>query len=95
MENFIYHAPTKVIFGKDAIQSLGKEVSNLEDQKAMIVYGSNRVEKNGILDLVEKELDTWGVEHIRFSGVKANPTVSHAKEGIKIAKELRKAGKFN
>ncbi|MCR4874412.1 MAG: iron-containing alcohol dehydrogenase [Clostridia bacterium] len=88
MENFIYYAPTKVIFGKDAILSLGKEVSKLEDQKAMIVYGSDRVEKNGILETVESELDTWGVEHIRFAGVKANPTVAHAKEGIKIAKEF-------
>ena len=88
MENFIFCAPTKVIFGKGAIDSLGKEAERLEDQKAVIVYGSNRVEKNGILQKVEKELDTWGIEHIRFAGVKANPTVAHAKEGIQVAKDF-------
>ena len=87
MENFVYCAPTKVIFGKGAIEKLGKEANALEDQRAIIVYGSNRVEKNGILQKVEEELDTWGIEHIRFSGVKANPTVTHAREGIKLAKE--------
>ena len=88
MENFIYHAPTKVIFGRDSILSLGQEVSNLEDQRAMIVYGSDRVEKNGILETVESELDTWGIEHMRFAGVKANPTVGHAKDGIQKAKDF-------
>ena len=87
MENFTYYAPTRVIFGKGAIENLGKEAEKLEDQKAIIVYGSDRVEKNGILQKVEEQLDTWGIEHIRFSGVKANPTVAHAKEGIKLAKE--------
>ncbi|MBE5763885.1 MAG: iron-containing alcohol dehydrogenase [Clostridiales bacterium] len=87
MENFTYYAPTRVIFGKGAIENLGKEAEKLEDQKAIIVYGSNRVEKNGILQKVEEQLDTWGIEHIRFAGVKANPTVLHAKEGIKLAKE--------
>ncbi len=88
MENFVYCAPTKVIFGKGAIESLGKEAIALEDQKAIIVYGSDRIEKNGILKIVEDELDTWGVEHTRFPGVKANPTLSHAREGVKLAKEF-------
>ena len=87
MENFTYYAPTRVIFGKGVIDSLGKEAEKLEDQKAIIVYGSNRVEKNGILQKVEEQLDTWGIEHIRFPGVKANPTVNHAREGIKLAKD--------
>ena len=87
MENFTYLAPTKVLFGKGVISKLGKEAEALEDQKAIIVYGSDRIEKNGILQEVEAQLDSFGIEHIRFSGVKANPTVSHAKEGIKLAKE--------
>lgn len=88
MENFTYCAPTKVIFGKGAIESLGKEAAVLEDQKAVIVYGSDRIEKNGILKKVEDELDTWGIEHIRFSGVKANPSLDHARKGIEVAKEF-------
>ena len=88
MENFIYCAPTKVVFGKGAIDKIGKEANALEDQKAMIIYGSDRIEKNGILQKVESELDNWGIEHIRFSGVKANPTVAHVREGIKIAKDF-------
>ena len=88
MENFIYHAPTKVIFGKDSIKSLAKEVEALEDQRALLVYGSSRIENNGILSTIEEELDALGIEHQRFPGVKANPTLSHAKEGIRIAKDF-------
>jgi len=88
MENFVYYAPTKVLFGKGSISKLGKEAHALEDQKAVIVYGSDRIEKNGILKDVEDQLDSFGIEHVRFPGVKANPTVAHTREGINLAKEF-------
>ena len=55
----------------------------------MIIYGSSRIENNGILSNVFKQLKSIGADFICSPGVKANPTLRHAKESIIIAKEYK------
>ena len=89
MENFVYQAPTKVVFGKDTIEKLSDEVKALGSKKVMVVYGSSRIEQNGLLSIVMKKLKKADADFICFPGVKANPTLSHAKEGVIIAKKYK------
>lgn len=89
MENFVYCAPTKIIFGKDTILKLPDEIKALASKKVMIVYGSSRIENNGLLGSVLKGIKQAGADYICFPGVKANPTLEHAKEGVKIAKDYK------
>lgn len=88
MENFISTISTKVIFGKGAISHLGEEFSLLETKKILIVYGSNRIEKNGILDDVVNTCIEQNIQYELFSNIKANPTLRRAKEGVEIAKKF-------
>ena len=76
MQNFTYHAPTEVIFGKDTAGLAGEEARKAGASKVFIVYGSERVRKSGLLNTVEESL------------VKANPTLAHAEEGVKRAAEF-------
>jgi alcohol dehydrogenase YqhD (iron-dependent ADH family) len=85
MQNFTYHAPTKVIFGKDTVDKVGEEVKRCGTGRALIVYGSERIRESGLLSKIEKSLDGAGIAHQAFGGVKANPTLSHAEEGVRKA----------
>ncbi len=88
MQNFVYHTPTRVIFGKDAALSAGEEAKRTGASRVLIVYGSERVKKNGLLQKVEKSLEEKGIAFKEFGGVKPNPLLSHAEEGVKQALEF-------
>ena len=85
MHNFTYHAPTKVIFGKGSVDEVGNEVKKCGTGRALIVYGSDRICTSGLLGRIEKALDSSGITHEAFGGVKANPTLAHAEEGVRRA----------
>ncbi len=88
MQNFTYHTPTEVIFGKDTISQVGEEAAKVGATRVFIVYGSERVRESGLIDTIEKSLDGKGISHKAFGGVKANPTLAHAEEGIKLASDF-------
>ncbi len=87
MQNFTYHTPTKVIFGKGTADKTGEEAKSAGASRALLVYGSDRVRKSGLLGQVEASLDAAGIAYDSFGGVKANPLLSHAEEGVKKAME--------
>ena len=55
MNNFIYHNPTKLVFGKGQIARLGKLIP--ADKKIMITFGGGSVRRNGVYDQVVKALE--------------------------------------
>lgn len=85
MQNFVFHNPTKVIFGKNTIPQVGAEVA-FYGKRVLLVYGENSAHKSGLLATVKNALTESGIDIIEHSGVKPNPTVEHVREGIKIAK---------
>jgi len=88
MKNFVFHNPTKILFGKDTIPSIGSETV-VFGKKALMVYGQGSIRKNGIYDQVTKSLQDAGVTIVEHSGVRSNPVLSHVHHGIALAKEHR------
>ncbi|MDR0390923.1 MAG: iron-containing alcohol dehydrogenase [Planctomycetaceae bacterium] len=88
MQNFTYHNPTKIIFGTDTIAKIG-EITAPIAKKVLYLYGKGSIKKNGIYDKTINSLRTAGIECVEYDGVKANPLLSHTREGIEIA---RRAG---
>jgi alcohol dehydrogenase YqhD (iron-dependent ADH family) len=86
MQNFVFHNPTKIIFGKDTISSIGSE-SAVFGKNALLVYGQNSIKRNGIYDQVVKSLQKAGMQIYEHSGVQSNPVLSHVQQGIDIAKK--------
>ena len=82
MNNFEYYAPTKVVFGRDAAAKAGEEAAKAGAHRVLIVYGSDRVLKNGLLDRVRDSLTAAGITSETFGGVKPNPLLSHARDGV-------------
>ncbi|MDR2390536.1 MAG: iron-containing alcohol dehydrogenase [Planctomycetota bacterium] len=87
MINFVYYAPTKVIFGKDTETQAGAEIKALGYKKALVHYGGASAKKSGVLDRVLKSLDGAGIGHVELGGVKPNPRLSLVREGIQLAKK--------
>jgi len=86
MKNFVFHNPTKIIFGKDTIPSIGSETAAF-GQKALLVYGGGSIKRNNIYGQVTKSLKDAGVTIVEHSGVQSNPVLSHVHQGIAVAKK--------
>lgn len=86
MLNFSYKNPTKLVFGKDTISSIGSDIKAESIDKVLLLYGKGSIFKNGVYDLVTESLKNNNIEFIELSGVKPNPVLSKVKEGIDIVK---------
>lgn len=84
--NFTYHNPTKLYFGKDAVDSLKGELKNYGDN-VLLVYGGGSIKKNGIYDRISAILKECGKNVAEVAGVMPNPTSDKLKEGVKITKD--------
>ena len=86
MLDFTYDIPTKIHFGKNALDFVGEEVKKFSD-KVLITYGGGSIKKNGIYDKVISELKNSGVEIFELSGIEPNPRIDSVRKGVKIIKE--------
>ncbi len=89
MQNFSFYNPTKIEFGKDKEKNIGKYISEYSIKKVLIVYGSQRVKKDGLFDIVANSLKEHNIEFVEFAGVVSNPVLSTIKDAIKVAKEQK------
>lgn len=83
--NFTYVNPTKLYFGKDAMDNLSNALAGY--QKIMLTYGGGSIKKNGLYDKIIKILKDDGKDVYEDGGVMPNPTVEKLYEGCKIAKD--------
>ena len=83
MNNFEYHNPTKILFGKGQIENLSKEVP--KDSKVLLLFGGGSIKKNGVYDQVIKALSEHNV--VEFGGIPANPEYSVLMEALKVIKK--------
>ncbi|MFA6411124.1 MAG: iron-containing alcohol dehydrogenase [Syntrophales bacterium] len=85
MQNFIFENPTKIIFGQGQIKRLGREAARFGG-KVLLVYGQGSIKKNGVYDQVTSSLAESNLSVVEFPGVRSNPVLSHAVQGIETAK---------
>ena len=87
IQNFIYNTPTRVVFGQDTIGQVGKLAKEFGATKVLLHYGSERVQKNGLMEQVRQALDAEGIGHVELGGVVPNPRLSKVYEGIELARK--------
>lgn len=87
MKNFVQYTPTEVIFGRDTHKQAGEAAKKWGAHRVLLVYGGGSVVKNGILQAVEQSLEEAGLTYEELGGVKPNPRLSLAREGVKKALE--------
>ncbi len=86
MENFIYHIPTQIAFGKGQIQRLPEFLAEY-GSKVLLLYGGGSIKKNGIYDEAVRLMKESGITYHELSGVEPNPQIATVEKGIKICRE--------
>jgi len=86
MQNFVFHNPTKIIFGRGTIPSIGPETRTW-GEKCLLVYGSGSIKQNSVYDKVTASLEEAGVGIVEHGGVQSNPLLSHVRDGIDKVKK--------
>ena len=86
--NFTYCNPTKLYFGKNAMEGLEKELPSY-GKNVLLVYGGGSIKKNGIYDKVIAALKKCGKTVTEDAGVMPNPTVEKLHEGVGRARAAK------
>ncbi|MCR4785256.1 MAG: iron-containing alcohol dehydrogenase [Lachnospiraceae bacterium] len=84
MNNYAYHVPTDIRFGKDQILCLAEEIGKY-GKKVLLVYGGGSIKKSGLYDKVYEVLK--GFEIFELPGIEPNPKLTSVKKGADICKE--------
>lgn len=80
--NFIFQNKTKIIFGKNTIETIGNEI---KEKKVLLVYGQNSIKQNGVYNIVTESLKNNNIVFFELNNVKPNPDLNKVNEGIKLA----------
>jgi len=87
MKNFVYLAPTKMIFGKDTEYQVGDIIKEYGFKKILLHYGKESIKKIGLYDKVIDSLNSAGISYVELGGVEPNPKLALVEEGVRICKE--------
>lgn len=86
MNSFVYNIPTKVYFGENQLQHLGKELAKF-GKRVLLTYGGGSIKRIGLYDRVIEELSNAGLEVFELSGIEPNPRIESVREGARMCKE--------
>ncbi len=89
VNNFNFYSPTEVIFGKGAQCSTGKYIKKHGGTKVLVIHGSNRVLKNGLMDEIRASMKEEELAYELLGGVVPNPRLSKVYEGIELGKKMQ------
>ena len=84
MNNFTFHIPTDIRFGKDQIRCLPQELAKY-GKKVLLVYGGGSIRRSGLYDQILALLSDFEVTEL--SGIEPNPKLSSVEQGTALCKE--------
>ena len=88
MFDFTFHNPTKIRFGRGKERNIGLYMREFDAKRTLLIYGSDRIKKDGLFDAVVASLKENGIEFIELGGVVSNPVLSKVYEGIELARKF-------
>ena len=84
MNNFTFHIPTDIRFGKDQIQCLPEKLEKY-GKNVLLVYGGGSIKRSGLYDKIRDLLKDFEVSEL--SGIEPNPKLTSVEKGAAICKE--------
>ncbi|MCI8589664.1 MAG: iron-containing alcohol dehydrogenase [Clostridiales bacterium] len=85
MNDFIFHNPDKVYFGKNQLEHLPEELLKF-GKKVLLVYGGGSIKKNGLYNTITELLKANDLTVFELAGVEPNPRHTTANKGAQICK---------
>lgn len=84
--DFTFENPTRIHFGRTAMQHLPEEL-RLYGSNVLLVYGKNSIKAIGLYDQVIALLKETGKNIFELSGINSNPRYSQVLEGARLVRE--------
>lgn len=84
--DFTYYNPTKIYFGRSALDNLASELANY-GENILLVYGKGAIKKIGLYDKIIDILNSCGKKIVELSGIKSNPSYAQMLEGARLVRE--------
>lgn len=86
MRPFVFHNPTRLIFGKGKLSAL-KEEAPKYGKNVLLVYGGGSIKRSGLYDQVLSLLKEAGASVTELAGVEPNPRLSTVHKGVSLCHE--------
>lgn len=83
MNNFVFHNPVRVLFGKGQIAAIAKEIP--ADARVLLTAGGGSIKENGVHDQVRRALDGRDVRE--FWGIEPNPQYRTLMKAVELARQ--------
>jgi hypothetical protein len=87
MNNFVFHSPTKFVFGKNTENEVGQLLKTYFAKKVLIHYGGGSIKRSGLFDRVVKALIEANIDYVELGGVVPNPRDTLVYEGIELCRK--------
>ena len=84
--NFTFYSPTEIVFGRGTHTETAAYVQKYHGTKVLVVYGSERVVKSGLMESIVAPMRAAGIGCHLLGGVVPNPHIGKVYEGIEIGK---------
>lgn len=84
MENFVFHAPTEIYFGKGQINNLSKILEKY-GRNVLLTYGGGSIKRNGLYDTVCNLLKDFNI--VELPGVEPNPRIGTVRNGVELCRK--------
>jgi len=92
MQDFTFYNPTRIEFGKSKETRIGQYVKEFGVGSVLVLYGSERIKKDGLFKRVTTSLEEQGVSFEAVGGVISNPVISLVRDAVKVVKENKLQG---
>ncbi len=86
MNNFTFSYPTKVYFGKGAMEHIKPDLAKY-GRTVLLAYGGGSLRKTGVYDQILSMLTAAGKTVVDFPGIMPNPTYAKVQEGAALVRE--------
>ena len=84
--DFTYENPTRIHFGKSALERLPEELNKF-GKNILLVYGKNSIKATGLYDKIIAMLNNCGKKVTELAGINSNPRYSQVMEGCRLVRE--------
>lgn len=90
MLDFEYYIPTRVVFGKKALDKLSDMIRTAGAKRVLVHFGGQSALQSGLIDKILMQFTEAGLQYELLGGVSPNPKVSLVRKGILLCmqKEL-------
>ena len=85
MDNFVYYAPTKFVFGRYTEKRIGELAKEFGGTRALVVYGGGSA-VSGAVGRAVRSLHAAGFDTFNLEGIQPNPADDRVREGIELVR---------